>query len=437
MPASRSRMTGAFAVALGLILGGVLPLAGATDAAVAAVPSPPFAEVSVDPCLGSTDSDPADAVGVAPDLTLLFGQRLVDFNAGQVVVLYDAFGTNTIDGYPAVCGTRYVDGVGAVSEWMFCTDIYSHVCSGVNANGELLDFDGNPIPGLSERADGNPKLSNDQNKLVAYLVTHGHSYQGVGYYDFGATDAIAHGTSAERVSLQTLVWCISDPVDPATADPFEQERSQTCEANMDATEQQTLLSLIPDVPAVALSFGAPSAEFSTGASVTISLTTNLFNQPIALSVGGVAGMLSTVSAGATLAGNTLTVAGTDPTVPVVVELSFTASTAGTATFAASAIPVALSTIAWNQSPGITASDNKPCQIFATFDTQASRTVTSSTQALFVAAGSAGNGGQGEELTATGPAGSESLFATATAALLLGLALIAVGSRTRRAARRTR
>ena len=171
-----------------LALGGV---AVASAPAHADVPPAPVEEFIAPLCEGgtdelpATDSDPEQATGEVPNLARVFGARLDEYNAGKVVVLYDVFGENALDGYPAVCGTRYVDSVGGpVSEWMFCTDIFSHVCSGVNAAGELIDLDGEPIEGLDSRP-GNPKLDETDEKIIAWLIQNGYSYDGEGYYDLG------------------------------------------------------------------------------------------------------------------------------------------------------------------------------------------------------------------------------------------------------------
>lgn len=97
------------------ILAGVL--VGASPAR-ADVPSPPASEPFTAPlCEGETTYDPmaGDEFQGIDDLTRVWGQRLSDYNAGQVVVLYGKYGDT--GGTPA-CGVRYVDGIGPVSEWM-------------------------------------------------------------------------------------------------------------------------------------------------------------------------------------------------------------------------------------------------------------------------------------------------------------------------------
>lgn len=363
--------------------------AGVATAAVAAQAAPPVVQVlpaaafNAPRCEGTTQLDPTQDLGPVTDLTKVFGQRLTDYNNGQAVVLYDAFGENTDNGYPALCGTHFVAGVGAVSEWMFCTDIWSHVCSGTDAGGNLVDVDGTVIPGMDPKS-GNPKLSNDQEKLVAYLIQNGHSYSGTGYYDFGATQAVQNGNSNERASLQSLVWCISDPVDLAAHNSvYEVQRQTTCADNMGPAEQARLLTLIPNAPTVQLAFTDSGSTLQVGDTATFTLTTNLYNQPIDLSASGVAGTLKVSSGNATITGSTLTVPGTDPSVNTTVTLGFTSTASGTVTALASALPASTTHIGWNQSPGVSG-DGVPCQVFATFNETNQLAVSAQANATFAA-----------------------------------------------------
>jgi len=433
----RSRF-GVQAGVLGLALG--LVAVGATAVpALADAPEIPVAEFSAPTCVGETSHpDPTNAPGPVSDLTRVFGQRLDDYNNGQVVVLYDTFGANSLDGYPAVCGTRYVEGVGAVSEWMFCTDIWSHVCSGVNEHGDLLDYDGTPIAGLVPLS-GNPKLSADQEKLIAWLIQNGHSYSGTGYYDY-ATRAVQDGNSMERASLQVLVWCISDPVDPATTNPTELDRQATCTENMSPAEQEYLLAQIPDDPTIVLALSNGETDLAVGETASFELETNLYDQPISVAVGGVAGEL-VVSSGPAVYDpdtQTLTVSGADPAVSTVVGLAFTADTVGTVSLELTAEPASRDHLAWDQSPAITASDERPCQVFATFRKAEQVRVVDAASATFGTAiapeptpagadadGAASPSGSRTELARTGtndplvPAAGVIALALAGAALLLG------------------
>jgi hypothetical protein len=427
-PVSKRWRTTVAAVSIALFGVGSAVLVGLP--AQADTPAPPVTAFSAPLCAGQTDDDPRAAVGAVSDLTSVFGARLTEYNSGEVVALYDSYGDNSLDAYPAICGTRYVDGVGPVSEWMFCTDIFSHVCSGVNAAGELLDIDGDPIPGLEPKS-GNSKLDADQEKLITWLIRHGHSYAGSGYYDWGTTTAAQDGATVERNALQTLIWCISDAPDPADARASEQERAQTCADSMPPAEQARLLAQIPDDPTVTIAFGGSGTTLAIGQTADLELTTNLYDQPITLDVSGVTGDLAVASGPAVYdsAAHTLTITGADPTVTTTVRLGFTGTSAGTLTMTATAQPVSRTQIAWSQSPGVSA-DEKPCQVFATFQKAAQLAVADTAEATFQAGStstqaptSTGTGGRGSGGTTTTLAETGS---GVSPALPLGAALLIAG-----------
>lgn len=372
------------AFAIGALVVGLVSAVGAT-AAQADTSTPSAVGFNAQPCAGETFDDPTDAGAPVPDLTSVFGERLVQYQAGNVVALYDAFGDNSIDAYPPVCGVRFVAGVGAVSEWMFCTDIASHACAGTDALGNLVGIDGQPILPMKS-VTGNPKLTAGQEKIVAWLIQNGHSYQGTGYYNWGANGAGVGGvtegfsdagsTSYNRLALQTLIWCISDAPDPTTpvnAPSFAHDRLVTCTTNMGAAEQARILAMIPDQPAITLAFTSSGKTLELGQSASFSLTTNLYNQPISLGSTGVAGQLAIVSGSASIANGVLTVTGSNPAVQTTVILKFTAGAVGTVTLDAAATPASRSHIGWNQSPSISSNPSHvppkpaaPCQVFATF-----------------------------------------------------------------------
>lgn len=330
------------------------------------VPTTPVTEFYAELCEGTTESDPRIAEGAVPDLTRVWGARLADYNAGQVVALYDAFGENNNNGYPPVCSVRYVEGVGPVSEWMFCTDIWSHVCSGVDELGNLLDFDGVPVPGLEPRPDGNPRLDRDQEKLIAYLVRNGAPYAGTNYYEFGGvSEARVDAGTLERIALQVLVWCVSDPPEQDHDQDIEQDRYATCQDSMDEDEQERLLGLIPDVPVVELELDALVSEVEVGGQAVVEVTTNVFDAPIELELTGAAG-LAVLAGDAMVTPEGLRVAGDGTGTAVTVRLGVTLTDVGSAELRATAYPTSTESLSWNQSPGITASDDVPCQVFATF-----------------------------------------------------------------------
>lgn len=339
-------------------------------------PAEDVPEFLADACPGSTLFEPTEADPPVPNLLRVFGQRLDDYNDGRVAVLYDSYGSQdeyphgatTFTAYPPLCGTRFVadssapSGGRAVSEWMFCTDRHSDVCGGTDPDGNLLSYGDivNPLDPLSS----NPKLVDrpEDEKLIAYLIQHGHSYAGVGDQAWGGVDqAYAAGSTDNRNALQTLVWCISDPADPGSTSGF----AQTCEANMDADEQARLLALIPEVPTLELAFGGGGSSYRPGETATVALTTNLYHQPITVTADP-AEALSVCGGPGVLTGTTLVVTGTDPEVASTVSLCLAGATVGTVDLAASASPASVSHIGWNQSR-----DNEegidPCQVFATFN----------------------------------------------------------------------
>lgn len=356
----------------------VPPPPGATqDFLAARCPGQTFA----DPTIGGSDGSSA----AVPNLLSVFGQRRVDYNAGLVVPLYDGYGVNDDNGFPAVCGVRYsaVTG-GPVSEWLFCTDYFSHVCSGTDAQGNTLVELGKPVSAYARKPAGNPRLSNNPDKeaLIAYLVRHGHSYAGTGYFSYNSVATAVAGdssTSDTRSALQALVWCISDPV-AASPTGVEAERAQTCADNMGPAEQTRLLALIPAAPQLTLT--GPSGTTTVGQSGTLTLRTNIFTEPLMLTVG--AGATVTVASGpATLVGGRLTVTGTNAATPAVVTLSVTSNAVRTVSVSAAGRAVSSDDIHWNQSDGI-GSDNDPCQVYANFDTTLT-TPAATASARFVAA----------------------------------------------------
>lgn len=370
---ARLKLSGVVAATLAM----AFSLFASAGAAIADEPDPPvLVPFNAPACAGETLFDPTQNTGFAVlDLTEVFGDRLTSYNEGHIVPLYDAFGGSVLltdegvvteeTAYPPLCGTRYVASEGtAVSEWMFCTDRLAQTCGDTDAEGRLIDQDGNPINPMTG-LDVNPKLTPDQEKLIAFLIQNGHSYQGVGDQRWGdVTEARSDLGSYERAALQTLVWCISDP---ATGDS---DFATTCENNMGAEEQERLLMMIPDVPELTVALTSSDESIDVDEVAEFTLTTNVFNQPIQIATAGGAGAVLSVCGGdATLDGATLTVNSSDPNVLTDIALCATATTAGTMTLTANATPPSTSHIGWSQSANETLA--QPCQVYATFhETQA-------------------------------------------------------------------
>lgn len=361
------------------------------------VPNPAVTEPFTAPrCAGRTLEDPTANEGYSvADLTQVFGARLESYNAGSPVPLYDSYGGSILldeddqvvaneagypfAAFPPLCATRYVEELGtAVSEWMFCTDLDSQSCGDTNSEGYLVDNEGTPISRMTALT-GNSRLTADQERLIAYLIQHGHPYDGVGDQAWnGVTQARADLGSYERAALQTLVWCISDPID----DP-DSDFSATCENSMNAAEQERVLQMIPDTPEMVLTFDSVIDHLAPGVPAEFRLSTNVVNQPISLTLGGTADVVWTVCSGsASIAGSTLTVDGDNPNALVEVTLCATASNTGTATIDVSATPASTEHIGWAQSvnPGL----DPPCQVYATFEEVNMVAVSASAAVVFEA-----------------------------------------------------
>lgn len=111
--------------------------------------------------------------------------------------------------------------------------------------------------------DGNPRLSPDQEKIIAWLIRNGHEYHGEGYYgpewSFG-DEGRAVGSSSDRLALQALMWCVSDWPEADSDYESERDRYASCEASLPAEEQARILALVPDVPVTHLELADPSGE---------------------------------------------------------------------------------------------------------------------------------------------------------------------------------
>jgi hypothetical protein len=351
-------------------------------ASAAPFPAPePFIAPS---CPGQTDSNPspeAEPGNESPvNLREVFGARLEAYNAGHVVPLYDYAGY-AYDSYPPLCGVRYVPSLGEpVAEWMFCTDLDSKVCGDMLPDGSLAEGTDRVDP--LDKLPVNPKLSADQEKIIAYLVQHGYSYTGVGDQSWGGTTfARSDGSSAERAALQTLIWCVSDW--DASQAPSESDTgfTKTCQASMNSTEQARILSMIPQEPTVSLELSGEERELTVDDTASFQLRTNLFNQPISLRTTASGDVNLTVCEGsATLTGQTITVSGSGEE-PALVTLCATSTVAGEIEIEATGRPTFTEHVGWNQSPTLV--DGDPCQVFAAFYENQSQQLDSRASATFV------------------------------------------------------
>ena len=245
LPRSRRlpRALGVFAGVSALLLAG---LATATPAQAGDVPPAPVTEFRAPVCAGTTSQDPkqvnpGDHHGET-DLTRVFGARLVSYNKGNVVPLYDTFGG--ADGaYPALCGTYYdPETQGPKSVWMFCTDVRSKVCGDLGPGGTLSE--GATPKGEMSYLPKNSRLDKTQERIIGWLLQNGHPYDRSPGEP--ATTRADQTSSANRFALQNLIWCVSDP--DLTNATFQ----AMCSRNLPQTEMDRILSMTAETAVVNL-----------------------------------------------------------------------------------------------------------------------------------------------------------------------------------------
>ncbi|WP_430592096.1 Cys-Gln thioester bond-forming surface protein [Humidisolicoccus flavus] len=315
------------------------------------------------PCAGSTATDPTTS-GPAfyPNLLLVSGERLDNFNAGHSVPLYDAAGFGDIS-YPPLCAVFFDAASGlAVSEWMFCTDIRSSVCGDVGPDGALTE-DLVPVQPVTE-VGTNPRLSSDQERVISWLIHNGFPFNGDGYYSWGGvTNATAAGSTNERYALQTLIWCVSDPV-AASATGSEAERATTCEQSLPASEQERLLDLALPRAEYSLAVTPEALTVPAGETARVTVRTNVFETAITLASDPSSALtLCDSTEDATFVNGELVIGGTSGSQPAEVDICVTPSDDAAVTIAATVTPPANDHLIWNQS-----SNNAEieCQVFAGF-----------------------------------------------------------------------
>ncbi len=332
--------------------------------ATAAVPGPAVsAPFSAPLCEGSTTSNPRAASGPVSDLSRVFGQRLTDYNAGRMVVLYDVMGENGTA--PPICGTRYVEGVGAVSEWMYCTDFTSHTCSTTDASGRLTE-EGVVVPGM-EDLDTNPRLSADEERLIRYLLT-----TEIRMIDSDGAHLTANGTLRERQTRQRAIWCVSDEMSdlPAYVQRF-------CLTNLTDAQQQAMLDAIPVDPVLnpTLELAGGQTAVAVGEEARITLETNVTGLPITIDApGATVAVCATSADAATYSGGELLIdAAAGATVSVDLCLTWSAAGDHTVSVGAESVGATADQLHWVQSPGIVG--GVPCQVYSAFSSTAAAGVS--------------------------------------------------------------
>lgn len=356
-------------------LGAQLPLAGwilvpvlltigalfglAPGAAAAGPEADPFVAPA---CEGSY---PAEAA------RLVTGEQLDNYNSGGIAVLYDYAGSRVSTGQygnPPGCGVRYVEEVeGAISEWMYCTDMESDSCLGLNG-GELEDSHGNPV-GPMGWLSANERLSAEQNKVIAYILQTPLTVTPAPYRSWAGTTA-ANTTSGARLLRQDLVWCVSD-FEAMAADPALRD---WCTENMSEEKQAEYAALVSEPSEVGLGLAPAATEAELDEIVEITLTTNIAGLPIEVSAeGGEVQVCEGESA--TLADGVLTFTGDELVPPVTAQLCLTRTEPGTVSVTASVVPPSISFLAWAQAA-------EQCQVYAAFETTMQEPVVVSATANF-------------------------------------------------------
>lgn len=355
-------------VALGLLaplLGTFIAFTGAS-AALAAEPLPPEEQIT-EPfqaplCTGDA-GDPSvnNPVG---DLTMVFGERITDYNAGRMVVLYNTNGS--YDGETPVCGTRHVAGIGAVSEWMYCTDFTSHFCVQTNTDGRLVQVvdDVEVAVDPLEDLESNPRLDADQERLVRHILT---TELTVG------TAVLSDATAQSRKARQQAVWCITD-YSPKLVDLV----GTFCDTNFSEAQQQAMLDSLPEDPVFesVLSTSSSSTAIEPGETVEVEVTSNVYDTPITVEAPGAEVSVCPASEGlAAIVDGQLVLSPSElPTETV--RLCVTWQAAGTHDIDFSVTPDASTTraLSWVQSP--TLIDGIPCQVYSNFNSVSGMTLTS-------------------------------------------------------------
>ncbi len=340
-----------------LAAGALLSAAGIFTSPVAPaqadVPSTPVVEFTADECAGTTTEDPATQQIGEHSLLDVFGERLESFNAGSAVMLYGTNGANE----PSTpnCATRHVEGVGAVSEWIYCTDMTNHTCSVTDDEGRLTHDGG--VVGAPEPTEANTDLTAEEHQIISYIVTHDMEITPLpeGYGGTGATLA-ADDSAVTRAARQQLVWCVSD----ADLMHYYPGMDEWCPDNIGEDKREQILAGLPDDPVLEISPDTTSVD--PGEEVELTLSTNLLNQPI--EVASTSGTLDvcTPQDGITLTDGTLTVASDHPATREV-ALCSTPEGAEDYTVTASATAYDGQEVDWVQSPNA-APDGTLCQVYA-------------------------------------------------------------------------
>lgn len=285
------------------------------------------------------------------------GERLENYNDGNVVPLYyngNSAGTSVV---APVCGVREVDGIGPQSEWMYCTDVDLDTCDETKGDrpGFTREDSFRPV-GPTIPVSGNSRLDNDQELIISYLLQNPHPLTSV--TPNGVAD---DSTSGNRVNRQLLVWCISDWKGGVHLNGDGNEIVD-CDADLGSAEQDRILEIMKAEPTLGIELTGPiSGTVATGGKATFTVSTNLYGKRLTVNVPtGAEVELCEPSSNAKLTGNTLVVTGSgnDSTD---VKLCVTSAAGGNVKVSVSGTPSSHESIHWNNA-------GAECQVFATFDT---------------------------------------------------------------------
>lgn len=322
--------------------------------AAADVPPAPVGEFIAPACPGGTTLTP-DRTIREPDLGA--------YNAGEIVAVYDHSGrapqrdwTPAADtlSFPPLCGVRYLSeasggpaGGGPVAAWMFCTEVFDHVCN-----------DGQPL-GPADPDD--VEMTDLERRVFAYAAHNGLPYTDDGGYPMTLPSgtARADGSTAERSALQYLLWCLQS----ADLVLLDAGYRSFCAANQLApADLATRFAFLDAGLPPAMSLAPASAAALTGATVEFVLTTTVIESRIAISAAGGTVALCAGETGATLAGGALRVAApADPSRPAEVRLCVTAAVAGEVRLTVSGYPAAEELLNWYSN------GREDCQVYAAFN----------------------------------------------------------------------
>ena len=338
-------------------------------------PVPILAPFDAPLCENTTGNPSVDADGgPVTNLLSVFGQRLTDYNAGRHVVLYNNQGRsgwtagNSQYASTPLCMVRYVDGVGPVSDWAYCTYDRASVCGWTNANGEL-ERNGVVLTPLDYVAP-DARLTENEQKLQAYILQNDIPIvpgpNGTGGTVINPTVA-NNDTPAQRTLRQNLLHCIDNP-DRDSALVF-------CENNMSAATQARILEIIGPDAADQLNLDEPGTIITPGDTGEITLSTTLAGIELTLDVVG--GTVSVCDGPATLAGNVLVV-DVDAVLPAEVTLCATRADAGTVSVTVRGVPPSIQNTGFVQSTG----QGNLCQIFSLFRDELQQELTASAEVVF-------------------------------------------------------